>query len=202
MLLVSMEKPQKRLSCVDRDQQALGLGFRVLSLLPALLPVDRSTLLARPLNARLCSGCTLPIVCNRQESALQVMYNRAAQFWHALYNIFSQYKLIKGRKWMHFFGTQQRFFRQMLMAAKVRFTRTSYHCGSTDNISACLPIHSRKNGNMIGLLKAGKFWHALSLKAHTRSPEGKTAEQASADREAQPTLSQAFSYLRPSSMPV
>ena len=50
---------------------------------------------------------------------LQVMYNRAAQFWHALYNIFSQYKLIKGRKWMHFFGTQQRFFRQMLMAAKV-----------------------------------------------------------------------------------
>ena len=52
-------------------------------------------------------------------NALQVMYNRAAQFWHALYNIFSQYKLIKGRKWMHFFGTQQRFFRQMLMAAKV-----------------------------------------------------------------------------------
>ena len=52
-------------------------------------------------------------------AALQVMYNRAAQFWHALYNIFSQYKLIKGRKWMHFFGTQQRFFRQMLMAAKV-----------------------------------------------------------------------------------
>lgn len=51
--------------------------------------------------------------------APQVMYNRAAQFWHALYNIFSQYKLIRGRKWMHFFGTQQRFFRQMLMAAKV-----------------------------------------------------------------------------------
>lgn len=46
------------------------------------------------------------------------MYNRAAQFWHALYNIFSQYKLIKGRQWMHFFGSQQRFFRQMLMAAK------------------------------------------------------------------------------------
>jgi len=36
----------------------------------------------------------------------------------------------------------------------------------------------------IGLLKAGKFWHAPSLEARTRSPEGKTAEQASAVREA------------------
>lgn len=50
---------------------------------------------------------------------LQVMYNRSAQFWHALFNIFSQYKLIRGRQWMHFFGSQQHFFRQMLMAAKV-----------------------------------------------------------------------------------
>ena len=56
---------------------------------------------------------------------LQVMYNRSAQFWHALYNIFSQYKLIRGRQWMHFFGSQQRFFRQMLMAAKVLCT---LHC--------------------------------------------------------------------------
>ncbi len=56
---------------------------------------------------------------------MQVMYNRAAQFWHALYTMFSQYKLIRGREWMHFFGSQQRFFRQMLMAAKVEF---SYLC--------------------------------------------------------------------------
>ena len=111
-------------------------------LLPALLPFDRNTLLARPLTARLCSGCMLSIVCKRRETTLQVMYNRAAQFWHALYNIFSQYKLIKGRKWMHFFGTQQRFFRQMLMAAKVGVTRASCHCGWSvfllRNVSACL----------------------------------------------------------------
>lgn len=110
---------------------------------PTLLPSDRDTLQARPLRACLWSGCMLPLVCNRQKTALQVMYNRAAQFWHALYNIFSQYKLIKGRKWMHFFGTQQRFFRQMLMAAKVGVTRTSCHCGWSvvilTNICACLP---------------------------------------------------------------
>ena len=56
------------------------------------------------------------------------MYNRATQFWHALYNIFSQYKLIKGRQWMHFFGTQQRFFRQMLMAAKVNDAEKFAQC--------------------------------------------------------------------------
>ena len=61
------------------------------------------------------------------------MYNRAAQFWHALYNIFSQYKLIRGRQWMHFFGTQQRFFRQMLMAAKV-FAATSA-CATLSELS-------------------------------------------------------------------
>ena len=67
--------------------------------------------------------------------AVQVMYNRAAQFWHALYNIFSQYKLIRGRSWMHFFGTQQRFFRQMLMAAKVAHTDES--CSVSFLSSAC-----------------------------------------------------------------
>ena len=59
------------------------------------------------------------------------MYNRAAQFWHALFNIFSQYKLIRGRSWMHFFGTQQRFFRQMLMAAKVPAADDAFHHVST-----------------------------------------------------------------------
>ena len=38
--------------------------------------------------------------------------------------------------------------------------------------------------NKIGSLKAGKFWHVPSLEAHTRSSEGKTAEQTSIDREA------------------
>ena len=66
----------------------------------------------------------------KAQDALQVMYNRAAQFWHALYNIFSQYKLIKGRKWMHFFGTQQRFFRQMLMAAKVSDIQSLHSCSA------------------------------------------------------------------------
>lgn len=61
---------------------------------------------------------------------LQVMYNRAAQFWHALFTMFSQYKLIRGREWMHFFGSQQRFFRQMLMAAKVGISDPALCCAA------------------------------------------------------------------------
>ena len=72
------------------------------------------------------------------------MYNRSAQFWHALYNIFSQYKLIRGRQWMHFFGSQQRFFRQMLMAAKVLSVHLALLSGTK------LPVH-------VELTKASSF---------------------------------------------
>ena len=201
MLFIPMQNLQR--SC--HVWTTTGRLFEM-SLLPALLPLDRDTHLARHLEARVCSGCMLPVICNRQETALQVMYNRAAQFWHALYNIFSQYKLIKGRKWMHFFGTQQRFFRQMLMAAKVRFTRTSCHCGwfvvLLTNISACLLSRSCKNGNNLGLLKAGKFWHAPFLEAHTRSPEGKTAETHLTRQRSIAYIISGPSYLTPSFVPV
>lgn len=47
------------------------------------------------------------------------MYDRACTFWHMLWNICTEYDLLGGRGWMQFYGTQMRFFRQMLMAAKV-----------------------------------------------------------------------------------
>lgn len=49
----------------------------------------------------------------------QVMYDRACKFWHFLYSIFQEYRLMSGRQWMMFYATEMRFFRQMLMAAKV-----------------------------------------------------------------------------------
>ncbi len=49
----------------------------------------------------------------------QVMYDRACMFWHFLYNIFQEYRLMSGRQWMNFYATEMRFFRQMIMAAKV-----------------------------------------------------------------------------------
>lgn len=60
------------------------------------------------------------IVSGPIESCLrQVMYDRACTFWHMLWNIFTEYNLLQGRQWMQFYATQMRFFRQMLMAAKV-----------------------------------------------------------------------------------
>jgi hypothetical protein len=51
----------------------------------------------------------------------QVMYDRATEFWRLLWTIFSEYDLLNEqglRGWLLFYSTQQRFFRQMLMAAK------------------------------------------------------------------------------------
>ncbi len=55
----------------------------------------------------------------------QVMYDRACKFWHFLFNIFQEYRLMNGRQWMQFYAAEQRFFRQMLMAAKVMFPQST-----------------------------------------------------------------------------
>ena len=64
------------------------------------------------------SSCTLSDLCSY---VAQVMYDRACKFWHFLFNIFQEYHLMSGRQWMQFYAAEQRFFRQMLMAAKVLF---------------------------------------------------------------------------------
>ena len=49
------------------------------------------------------------------------MYDRATEFWRMLWTLYSEYDLLGNqaqRGWLLFYSTQQRFFRQMLMAAK------------------------------------------------------------------------------------
>jgi hypothetical protein len=65
---------------------------------------------------RRCQGSAERYRCH---DCVQVMYDRSCTFWHMLWNIFNEYNLITNRQWMQFYGTQMRFFRQMLMAAKV-----------------------------------------------------------------------------------
>ena len=53
----------------------------------------------------------------------QVCYDRTCQFWALLWRLFNEYGLLSGKErngWMQFYACQIRFFRQMLMAAKVR----------------------------------------------------------------------------------
>ena len=86
----------------------------------------------------------------------QVMYDRACMFWHFLYNIFQEYRLMSGRQWMNFYATEMRFFRQMLMAAKVDtapnrvpnpFFTSNWQwprcMSNTCRILACLRSHTR-----------------------------------------------------------
>lgn len=50
------------------------------------------------------------------------MYDRAVEFWVMLYNILGKFTSsgkAMSRMWIQFWGAHQRFFRQMLMAAKV-----------------------------------------------------------------------------------
>lgn len=55
-------------------------------------------------------------------SGVQVMYDRATEFCRMLWTLFTEYDLLNGqggmKGWLLFYSTQQRFFRQMLMAAK------------------------------------------------------------------------------------
>ena len=53
----------------------------------------------------------------------QVCYDRTCQYWALLWRLFSEYNLLQGNGrngWMQFYACQIRFYRQMLMAAKVR----------------------------------------------------------------------------------
>ena len=52
------------------------------------------------------------------DPAFEIMYDRASAFWKLLYYVMRECNL-KPRTWMVFWASQQRFFRQMLMAAKV-----------------------------------------------------------------------------------
>ncbi len=53
---------------------------------------------------------------------LQVMYDRTTSFWNILYHVLAAFPTTTKMKrmWTQFWGAHQRFYRQMLMAAKVR----------------------------------------------------------------------------------
>ena len=58
------------------------------------------------------------------------MYDRSSEFWQMLYNVFKMAEKVRAAdhqkmhksaavKWAQFWGAHQRFFRQMLLSAKV-----------------------------------------------------------------------------------
>ena len=57
--------------------------------------------------------------------AAQVCYDRTCQYWALLWRLFTEYGLLNSSQkgpngWLQFYACQIRFYRQMLMAAKVR----------------------------------------------------------------------------------
>lgn len=73
-------------------------------------------------------GAEFLIAKVKMDPEFKIMYDRSCEFWHLLSSIMRSLKNT-GRKTMgQFFSSQQRFYRQMLMAAKVCFE------------SKCLPI--------------------------------------------------------------
>jgi hypothetical protein len=54
------------------------------------------------------------------EPVFKVMYNRSCEFWHLLSSILGAMSNKSRRTMGQFYSAQQRFYRQMLMAAKVR----------------------------------------------------------------------------------
>ena len=55
----------------------------------------------------------------RIDPVFRVMYDRSCEFWHLLYSIVRILPNKPKRMASLFFSAQQRFYRQMLMAAKV-----------------------------------------------------------------------------------
>ena len=80
-------------------------------------------------------GAEFQIAKLKMDPVFRVMYNRSCQFWHLLYQILKAFPK-PGKKTMGlFYGAQQRFYRQMLMAAKVR--PPSHLCSRKNTLPAC-----------------------------------------------------------------
>ncbi len=64
-------------------------------------------------------GAEFLIAKVKMDAEFKIMYDRSCDFWHLLSSILRAFPK-PGRKVMaQFFSAQQRFYRQMLMAAKV-----------------------------------------------------------------------------------
>ena len=75
----------------------------------------------RQFNCRALSykGAEFLIAKVKMDLEFKIMYDRSCEFWHLLSSILRAFPK-PGRKVMaQFFSAQQRFYRQMLMAAKV-----------------------------------------------------------------------------------
>lgn len=64
-------------------------------------------------------GAEFQIAKVQMDPVFRVMYNRSANFWHLLHNIMSTMPARPKKVISQYFSAQQRFYRQMLMAAKV-----------------------------------------------------------------------------------
>ncbi|KAK9815308.1 hypothetical protein WJX72_001386 [[Myrmecia] bisecta] len=64
------------------------------------------------------AGAEFSIAKVPMEAVFNIMYNRSTELWHMLLRILRELRLPR-KKWGLFFSAQQRFYRQMLMAAKV-----------------------------------------------------------------------------------
>lgn len=64
-------------------------------------------------------GAEFQIAKVKMDPVFKVMYNRACEFWHLLSNILTAIPKPGKKAISQFYSAQQRFFRQMLMAAKV-----------------------------------------------------------------------------------
>ncbi len=65
-------------------------------------------------------GAEFLIAKIKMEPVFKVMYDRSCEFWHLLSSILNAMTCKHKRTMGQFYGAQQRFYRQMLMAAKVR----------------------------------------------------------------------------------
>ena len=67
-------------------------------------------------------GAEFQIAKVKMDPVFKVMYDRSAEFWHLLTNILSTMPSKPKKSSSQFYSAQQRFYRQMLMAAKVLFS--------------------------------------------------------------------------------
>ncbi|CAL8463694.1 g3228 [Coccomyxa elongata] len=93
------------------------------------------------------AGAEFSIVRVDVDPVFKVMYDRACKFWHFLFNIFQEYHLMNGRQWMQFYAAEQRFFRQMLMAAKVHKTAQVAREAIRDGMSVVIGLQSTGEAN-------------------------------------------------------
>lgn len=79
-----------------------------------------------PCRALSYKGAEFMIAKIKVDPIFRVMYDRSCELWHLMFSIVSVMPQRPKRMLSLFFSAQQRFYRQMLMAAKVGFSNTPF----------------------------------------------------------------------------